>query len=580
MDRHLHITDARKRYNIRLDSIIYCEADGNYSDIYLNDINKATSEVNLQYKAYKSVRIQIGQLWQKIEELGKFEDHTLMRAGRSHIVNLKYIQHVSEKGVVVLNSNNLDVTLTIKKPAARELSKAVVQLIKGQKKQVVTIYADKKKLTIPRHKLNDDLTFEESRMYVDLGLSSGTMWATMNIGEGGMFLEPYYAWGAWHEFNSYSRVRYDHRTKKEVTIDGSHLSLKNDIARQQWGGRWRMPTEDEVRELVAECDLKWCSIGNRRRAILVTGRNGNRIVIPVSGCYKDDDIRDDGFRAYLWTSTLYEDNPDQAWSIFFGEEDDEQESVFHRVGPKDRSIGMSIRPVFNVCDKREEEKLSEKKTVIIFHEYIPNFSLDAVDEYPEAMARSCLRMGEWTIIEKVLSMNPEEAFDEVKQTCTSIQPDIIVGITTACTFVNQITDYTRVLIDPSITPSKKLREHINYAMRADDIEEKARRDDQIKQFEHFESAHPFIASDKLCYIAQKEKSEEEIEGCYYVRLPIFNVLARWRRIFLYPLLLKISKNELIKRKPTLDELCKSIVEEAVRSNEALQRDKRELDDDF
>ena len=172
MDRLLHITDARKRYNIRLDSIIYCEADGNYSDIYLNDINKSTSETNLQYKAYKSVRIQIGQLWQKIEELGKVEDHTLMRAGRSHIVNLKYIQHVSEKGVVVLNSNNLDVTLTLKKPAARELSKAVVQLIKGQKKQVVTIYADKKKLTIPRHKLNDDLTFEESRMYVDLGLNA------------------------------------------------------------------------------------------------------------------------------------------------------------------------------------------------------------------------------------------------------------------------------------------------------------------------------------------------------------------------------------------------------------------------
>lgn len=576
MDRLLHITDARKRYNIRLDSIIYCEADGNYSDIYLNDINKSTSETNLQYKAYKSVRIQIGQLWQKIEELGKVEDHTLMRAGRSHIVNLKYIQHVSEKGVVVLNSNNLDVTLTLKKPAAKKLSEAVVQILKGQKKQVVTIYADKKKLTIPRHKLNDDLAFEESRMYVDLELPSGTMWATMNIGEGGMFLEPYYAWGAWHEFNSYSRVRYDHRTKKEVTIDGTHLSLKHDIARQQWGGRWRMPTEDEVRELVAECDLKWCSIGNRRRAILVTGRNGNKIVIPVSGCYKDDDIRDDGFHAYLWTSTINKDNPEQAWSIFFGEEDDEQESVFHRVGPKDRSIGMSIRPVFNVCDKREEEKLSDKKTVIIFHEYIPDYSLDAVDEYPEAMARSCLRMGEWTIIEKVLSMNPEEALDEVKQTCTSIQPDIIVGITTACAFVNQITDYTRVLIDPSITPSKKLREHINYAMRADDIEEKARRDELISQFEHFESTHPFIASDKLCYIAQK--SEDKIEGCYHVRLPIFNVLARWRRIFLYPLLLKISKNEPIKQKS--GDVFKSVMENITRLNDAVVKSQEEVDDDF
>ena len=54
MDRLLHITDARKRYNIRLDSIIYCEADGNYSDIYLNDFNKSISGTNLQYKAYPS----------------------------------------------------------------------------------------------------------------------------------------------------------------------------------------------------------------------------------------------------------------------------------------------------------------------------------------------------------------------------------------------------------------------------------------------------------------------------------------------------------------------------------------------
>ena len=578
MDRLLHITDARKRYNIRLDSIIYCEAGGNYCDIYLNDICVSTSGTN--YKAYKSVRIQIGQLWHKIEELGNVEDHTLLRAGRSHIINIKYIQHISEKGVVVLNSNNLDVTLSLNKPAAKKLSEAVVQIIKGQKKQVVTIYADKKRLTVPRHKLNDELTFEEGRMYVDLGLPSGTMWATLNVGEGGLFLEPYYAWGAWHEFNSYSRVRYEHRTKKEVNIDGSRLSLKHDIARQQWGGRWRMPTEDEVRELVAECDLKWCSIGNRRRAILVTGPNGNKIVFPVSGCYKDQDIRDDGFRAYLWTSTIYEDNPDQAWSIFFGEEDDEQESVFHRLGPKDRSIGMSIRPVFNICDKREEEKSSDKKTVIIFHEYFPDYSLDAVDEYPEAMARSCLRMGEWTIQEKVLSMNPEEAFEEAKQTCSEIQPDVIVGITTACTFVNQITDYTRVLIEPSVTPSKKFKEHITYAMRADDIEEKTHREEIIAQFTSFEEAHPFMASDKVCYLAQKEKSEDELDGCYYVRLPKLNVLARWRRIFLYPLLLKISKNEIIKQKPTLDNLCKSIVEEAVRSNEALQKNKQELDDDF
>jgi hypothetical protein len=134
------------------------------------------------------------------------------------------------------------------------------------------------------------------------------------------------------------------------------------------------------------------------------------------------------------------------------------------------------------------------------------------------------------------------------------------------------------MIDPSITPSKKLREHINYAMRADDIEEKARRDELISQFEHFESTHPFIASEKLCYIAQKEKSEEEIEGCNYVRLPKFNVLARWRRIFLYPLLSKISKNEPIKQKS--GDVFKSIMENITRLNDATVKSQEEVDDDF
>ena len=88
-----------------------------------------------------------------------------------------------------------------------------------------------------------------------------------------------------------------------------------------------MPTLDNFRELVNECSMTWCSLGNRRRAILVTGPNGNKIVLPVTGYYKDSEIRDDRFQAYYWTSSLYKDNPERAWAIFLGEEDDEKESV-------------------------------------------------------------------------------------------------------------------------------------------------------------------------------------------------------------------------------------------------------------
>ena len=56
-------------------------------------------------------------------------------------------------------------------------------------------------------------------------------------------------------------------------------------------------------------------------------------------------------------------------------------------------------------------------------------------------------------------------------------------------------------------------------------------------------SHPFVASDNPCWVAVQKKPEHKVEGCRYVRLPNFNVLSRWRRVFLYPLLLKVRKNE-------------------------------------
>ena len=310
----LHLVDAQEEYYISLDEILFCMASANYCDIYM-----------VQHTVYKTIRIQLGQLWAKIQEKGKMVEHHLERIGRSYIINMKYIQYVNpKKGVLILHTDK-DVELKIPKAAAKELVKLVGR---KQEKQAVTVYADKRKLTIGRHQLNEEMGFEKGRMYVDLGLSSGTMWATMNVGEGGLFLEPYYAWGTLSEYNTYSKIRYDHLNSKETLTDGMRLNLTHDIARQQWGGRWRMPTLDDFTELVNECAMTWCSLGNRRRAILITGPNGNKLVLPVTGYYKDGEIRDDRFQAYYWTSTLYKDNLERAWAIFFGEEDDEKVSVF------------------------------------------------------------------------------------------------------------------------------------------------------------------------------------------------------------------------------------------------------------
>ena len=569
MKPQIHIKDGKKEYYISPDEILFAKADGNYCDIFM-----------IHDTVYRTIRLQLGQLWSLIEEKGNAVEHHLERIGRSHIINMRYIQHINQKeGIAVLHTDK-DVELKIPKVASKELIKAIGR---GQGKQVVTVYADKRRLSVPRHQLNEEMIFEKGRMYVDLGLPSGTMWATMNVGEGGLYLEPYYAWGALCEYNTYSKTRYQNRTKDQVLFENANLKLQYDVARQQWGGRWRLPTIDEFRELVNECAMTWCSLGNRRRAILVTGRNGNKIVLPVVGYYKEEDIREDGFTAQYWSSSLYSDDAERAWSIFFGEEDDAKESVFNRIEPKDRFIGLGVRPVFSPEDTAEDIEPVKKK-VVIFHEYFPDYSYDNTDEYPQAKDRTCLKAGGWTVIEKTLPMDPEEAMKEAEAICSTAQPDIVVGITTACVFCNQMTDRIQVLVDPTITPSIKLREHISYGIKEGDLEEKARRNELIKQFEEFERNHPLTPSGKGCWIGLRKKPEKEIEGCNYVRMQNFRILARWRRIFLYPLLLKIvndgDKPKMLSQKEQLEQAAQRLSATLARMSEAAQRSNLEVDDEF
>lgn len=569
MDKEkLYLVDGKEQHFISLrdeDGPLFVHADGNYCDINM-----------VQHTVIRAIRIQIGQLWSMIEEKKKMVENHLERIGRSYIINLKYVQYVNRKSGEIILHTDKDEKIKISEAAAKKLAKLMGN---KQPKQVVTVYANKRKLTVARHQLNDAMAFEKGRMYVDLGLPSGTMWATMNVGEGGLFLEPYFAWGALSEYNTYSKIRYQHRTGKDNLVEDTSLSLDYDIARQQWGGRWRMPTLDNFRELVDECVMTWCTLGNRRRAILVTGPNGNKIVLPVVGYYKDDEIRDDRFQAYYWTNTLYKDNPERAWAIFFGEEDDSKVSVFNRIDPRERFQGLCVRPVFHPKEEVEDENPQEKKKVVIFHEYFPDYSYDNSDEYPHAAGRTCLKWNEWIILEKRLPMDPEGGLEEVKKFCDTVQPDIIVGITTACTFLNQMTAYERVMIDPTCTASDKLRDHIEMGLNPGDTDERTKREELINKFKEFENQHQFVASDKQCWVALHQKAEQEVDGCRYVKLPDFNVLARWRRVFLYPLLLKVRKNE-PQVKLTVREAAERLKEITYRVSEAAKESNKEVDDEF
>jgi len=94
---------------IDLSDLVFAKADGNYTDIYLKQV------------VYRTIRIQIGQLWKAIEELN--EAHTLVRIDRSTIINICMVAFVDKKsGTITIKVGEENVQLKIAKSAGNPLN--------------------------------------------------------------------------------------------------------------------------------------------------------------------------------------------------------------------------------------------------------------------------------------------------------------------------------------------------------------------------------------------------------------------------------------------------------------------------
>lgn len=118
--------------------------------------------------------------------------------------------------------------------------------------------------------------------YVDLGLPSGTKWATIDMGAE----TPYdpgdsYQWGApepgdYFGSSDGSTLGYNEFSKN---ISGHHY---RDVARKEWGESWRMPTVDEIIELIKSCTWTIHETHKSQYYYLITGPNKNSIIIPMT----------------------------------------------------------------------------------------------------------------------------------------------------------------------------------------------------------------------------------------------------------------------------------------------------------
>lgn len=180
--------------------------------------------------------------------------------------------------------------------------------------------------------------------FVDLGLS--VKWCARNLGSEDE-TDPgyYYSWGADYSakeftWDSYFDNPYDASgewqgcTKVTEDITGT----QRDIASTYYGGSARMPSADEMNELITECNWEYKTV-NEKPGYQVTGPNGNSIFLPCTGQYDGTELSNGDTYGGYWTGSIAETNTQSAKILYF------YSSMMHSMSQSNRYIGRPIRPV-------------------------------------------------------------------------------------------------------------------------------------------------------------------------------------------------------------------------------------------
>ena len=215
----------------------------------------------------------------------------------------------------------------------------------------------KKKVNIEIHKMKNKTDNIEEH-FVDLGLPSGLKWAKCNVGATSETdYGNYYMWGStepntaeecnWANapFNNGSdrfEKKYFNAYKSEWLDDNDNLKPEYDAAYKATDGTARMPTQDEIRELLKNTSKQWITDYNG------TGVNGMKftsktdetkyIFIPAAGYCDDGSVDGVGKYGLIWSSSLYSSYTHNAWNLLLI-------VVVCRMYDGYRCFGRSVRPV-------------------------------------------------------------------------------------------------------------------------------------------------------------------------------------------------------------------------------------------
>lgn len=183
----------------------------------------------------------------------------------------------------------------------------------------------------------EDISLNSVASAVDLGLS--VKWANHNLGAksetqyGG-----YFVWG-----DPTGKINPgDENYIKSIDFPKKICGTQYDIAHVQWGGKWRLPTIEELSELKSKCT--WTkTTKNNVKGVEVKGPNGKTIFLPFAGYtfspVSSADFHDLGEGGNIWSGEGTTTNAGQEGYYM------DFDNGYPYQGCNGASSGFSVRPV-------------------------------------------------------------------------------------------------------------------------------------------------------------------------------------------------------------------------------------------
>ncbi len=215
------------------------------------------------------------------------------------------------------------------KQKVEEAKKKVAEKPKQKPRQEEAKPVEKKEPEKPKVAATGELN---GHTWVDMGLS--VKWATCNVGANSPEeCGDYYAWGERNEKETYTR---DNSQTDDSNTNNIINHRRRDVARNDWGEGWRLPSKTEVQELAENCETTWVTRGGMNGKLVTSKITGGSIFLPAAG-YRGSELYELGESGRYWTGTSEGGKPDAEFLFFYSEHFN-----WHR---DHRYYGLTVRPV-------------------------------------------------------------------------------------------------------------------------------------------------------------------------------------------------------------------------------------------